>query len=47
MKLNREELLKVKGGDGSTIGIVAGIGAAIAFLIGVFDGFFNPKRCEV
>lgn len=47
MKLSNEELLNIKGGEGSTIGIIAGIGAAIAFFIGVFDGFFNPKRCEI
>lgn len=47
MKLNSKELLNVKGGGGSNLGIIAGIGAAIAFLIGAIDGFFNPKKCEI
>ena len=46
MKLNKYELLKVSGG-GSSFGIVAAIGGAIAFLISVVDGFVNPKRCNL
>lgn len=47
MKLNNDELLNITGGDGVSIGLVAGIGAAIAFLISVVDGFFNPNKCII
>ncbi len=43
MKLNENELMAIAGGGG--YGIIAGIGAAVAFLISVVDGFLNPIRC--
>lgn len=42
MKLNDRELLLINGGG---YGLAASIGAAIAFLISVVDGFLNPVRC--
>lgn len=43
MKLSENELMAVAGGGG--YGLAAGIGAAIAFLISMIDGFLNPIRC--
>ena len=42
MELKDNELLSIKGGG---YGVVAGIGAAIAFLISVLNGFVNPSKC--
>ena len=42
MKLSKNELIKLSGGG---YGIAATIGAAIAFLISMIDGFFNPSQC--
>ena len=39
-----EELNKVKGG-GINWGMTAGISAFVSFVIGVIDGWMNPKRC--
>lgn len=44
MLLKKEELLKITGGE-INVSIVAGISAAIAFLISVVDGFLNPNKC--
>lgn len=40
MQLTKNELLTVKGGG---IGLIAGIGAILTFLIGVIDGLINLK----
>ena len=47
MKLDEKELLNVKGGEGVSLGLIAGVSAMVAFLIGIIDGFYNPKKCEV
>lgn len=44
MLLEKEELLAINGGE-INVSIVAGISAAIAFLISVVDGFLNPNKC--
>ncbi len=43
--ISNEQMKKVKGGA-INWGIVAGIGAATSFIIGFFDGWINPKRCN-
>ena len=43
--LNDNELKNVYGG-GFNFGVVAGIAAGIAFLIGVFDGIVRPLKCR-
>ena len=44
-RLNNEEMMNIKGG---AIGwkILAAIGAGAIFIIGVVDGFINPKKCN-
>ncbi|MBR3898364.1 MAG: hypothetical protein IKJ43_03690 [Bacilli bacterium] len=42
--LSKEELIKVNGG-GPNFTLIGGIGAAIAFLISLVDGFLNPGKC--
>lgn len=46
MLLEKEELLSVSGG-GINTSVVAGISAAIAFLISIVDGFLNPNKCII
>lgn len=43
--LNNEEMLEVKGGAFNKM-LAAIIGGAIVFLIGVVDGFINPRKCN-
>ncbi len=45
MKLNKNELLQIKGG-GVSIGVLTLIGAGIVFLIGVIDGYVRPLKCN-
>ena len=45
-KINDCELNEVHGGGGLSLGIVAGIIAGITFIIGVIDGYTNPKKCN-
>ena len=42
--LSNEALEKTKGGDIGFLGGVA-ITAGIVFLVGVIEGFVNPKKC--
>ncbi|MBR3199168.1 MAG: hypothetical protein IKG27_04050 [Bacilli bacterium] len=42
MKLDEKELMNLSGGG---FGLATSIGAAIAFLISMIDGFLNPVRC--
>lgn len=44
-KLNSEELLNVNGGA-IRWGVIAGIAAAVTFIIGIIDGFVRPLRCN-
>lgn len=45
INLNDKELMDVSGG-GISIGLIAGIGAGIAFLVGILDGFVRPLKCR-
>ena len=45
MILNNEEMMNVSGG-GVFVKILAGVGAALLFGIGVVTGFINPNRCN-
>lgn len=44
MELNQKEMLQIEGGV--SWGIVAGIAAAVVYLIGCFSGYTNPNRCS-
>ena len=44
-KLNNEEMLNINGG-GISIKLAGLIGGAIVFVIGVIDGFLNPRKCN-
>ena len=46
MVLNEEELRRISGG-GVNVSLVASVGAAIAFLISIVDGFLNPNKCII
>ncbi len=43
--ISSEQMEKIKGGA-INLGVVAGITAFASFLIGIFDGWTNPKRCN-
>lgn len=44
-KLTEQELTLIEGGAIS-FGLIAGIAAAVTFLIGVVDGIVRPLRCR-
>lgn len=44
MELSKEKMHEIDGGV--SWGLVAGIGAAIVYVIGFFSGFTNPTRCH-
>lgn len=44
-KLTQEEMYEIKGGAVKW-GLIAGIGAFASFIIGVIDGYTNPKKCN-
>ena len=43
--MTNEEMKKVKGGS-INWGMLAGIGAFTSFVIGLVDGWINPKKCN-
>ena len=45
MKLNEKQMLDVNGGAVKW-GVIAGFGAFASFVIGVIDGWMNPKKCN-
>ena len=45
MELNKQEMNNITGG-GISWGIVAGVAAAIVYVIGVLGGITNPNRCR-
>lgn len=45
MKLSKEEMLKINGGEVS-VGIGFLIAAGVTFIIGVFDGLTRPFKCR-
>lgn len=44
MELNNEEMLNINGGVAWYV--VAGIGAILTYIIGIFSGFTNPSHCN-
>lgn len=44
-KLTREEMHQVNGGA-IKWGVIAGVGALASFIIGIIDGWTNPKKCN-
>ena len=44
MELNETQMYQVDGG--ASVGIIAGVAAAIVFVIGFFSGYTNPSRCS-
>ena len=44
MELNENQLKKVDGG--ASWGVIAGIAAAVVYVIGFFSGYTNPSRCH-
>ena len=45
MELTQKEMHTIDGG-GLSWGIIAGITAAVVYLIGCFSGYTNPTRCN-
>lgn len=45
MELTNQDMMQIDGG-GISWGIVAGIAAAIVYVIGCFSGYTNPNRCS-
>lgn len=44
MELNEKEMYQVNGGI--AWGVVAGIAAALVYIVGCFSGYTNPSRCS-
>lgn len=44
MELTQKEMYQIKGGV--SWGIVAGVAAAVIYLIGCLNGYTNPNRCS-
>lgn len=44
-KLDNSEMQHVNGGA-IKWGVIAGIGGFASFIIGVIDGWMNPKKCN-
>ena len=44
MELTNEELREINGG--ANWGLIAGIAAAVVYLIGCFSGYTNPNKCN-
>lgn len=42
--MNKNELINVKGGISKWVYL--GIGSALAFVIGVIDGYLRPLKCN-
>lgn len=45
MELTKKEMSNINGG-GISWGIVAGVAAAVVYLIGFLGGITNPNRCR-
>lgn len=43
MELTQKEMQEINGGSWY---VIAGIGAAIVYLIGILNGITNPTRCN-
>mgnify|MGYP000584505847 FL=1 len=44
MELNEKEMYQVNGGI--VWGVVAGLAAALVYIVGCFSGYTNPSRCS-
>ena len=44
MELSQKEMYNGEGG--ASWGIIAGIAAAVIYVIGCFSGYTNPSRCQ-
>lgn len=44
MELSQKEMYRVEGGV--SWGLIAGIAAAVIYVIGCFSGYTNPSRCQ-
>lgn len=44
MELSEKQMYQVDGG--ASWGLVAGIAAAVVFVVGFFSGYTNPSRCS-
>ena len=44
-KINNEELYEISGG-GISKGVLLGLAAFGVFIVGVFDGFMRPLKCN-
>ena len=44
MELSQKEMYHVEGGV--SWGLIAGIAAAVIYVIGCFSGYTNPSRCQ-
>ena len=44
-KVNDLEMYEITGGAVKW-GLIAGLGALASFMIGVYDGWVNPKKCN-
>ncbi len=43
--ISNEQMKQVRGGS-INWGLMAGISAVASFVIGIFDGWTNPKKCN-
>ena len=46
VELEKKELHQISGGGGTSFMIGCLIAGAISFLIGVFDGYIRPLKCN-
>lgn len=44
MELTEKQMYQVEGG--ASWGVIAGIAAAVVFVVGFFSGFTNPSKCS-
>lgn len=45
-QIDEKELKKINGGGTISGWAIAGIGAVVAFVVGIFDGIVHPKKCN-
>ena len=44
MELTEKQMYQIEGG--ASWGLIAGIAAAVVFVVGFFSGYTNPSRCN-
>ena len=44
MELTEKQMYQIEGG--ASFGVLAGIAAAVVFVIGFFNGYTNPNKCS-